>query len=150
MQISRLLATPFIALLISSTAPTVSVLSGQVTVDEEKLRRGGSSYERPKMESARVVLYPQGFYPQEVTFTAGLVNLLVHNRSGVEELPLVLELNVAAPTAQDVLKSESLAPSQNKWSGDAVLPEGEYRLRVEGRPKWSCDVHVLAAPKVTR
>ncbi len=121
-----------------------------VAIDESKFRRGDPNYERPKMESAKVFLYPQGFHPKEVTFTAGLVNMHVHNRSGVEDLPLILERKSDSPRPQDVLRSERTGKDSQKWYGDAELPQGEYRLRVEDRPLWSLDVHVLAEPQIKR
>lgn len=143
-SISRALVPAAVAVLL------MPAIFAQTFMDESKLRRGDPGYERPKMESARVTLHPHGFHPKEVTFTAGLINLQVRNRSGLDDLPLVFERKSANRTPQDVIRNERTVKGRSRWEGDAELPAGEYVLRVDGRPEWTVDVHVLAEPALKR
>jgi len=48
------------------------------------------------------------------------------------------------------VRNERSGKGRSKWSGDAELPPGEYQLRVDGRPEWRVDVHVLPEPQFKR
>jgi len=101
-----------------------------------RARSGGQ--EVPQTELITVT--PTGFEPAEITRPAGRFILSVENRSGLEEVTLVLR----DATGRELLR-EHVPNERLDWSGALDLPAGAYLLSEEGHPGWACTL-TLTAP----
>lgn len=98
---------------------------------------GGGVQEVPQTELVTVT--PTGFDPAEITRPAGRFILSVENRSGLEEVTLVL----SDGAGQELLR-ERVPRDQIDWSGTLDLAAGDYLLSEEGHPGWACRLTLTA------
>jgi hypothetical protein len=101
---------------------------------------------RPEVESATIVLYPDGFAPSEVRLREGRVLLRVLNRVGLDELPLLFERDAEALRPAVKVHEEDVPRERRAWKPEAELAPGVYTLSVKGRPEWICRITVVADP----
>lgn len=92
--------------------------------------RGGRQ-EAPQTEL--VTATPTGFEPAEIMRPAGRLILSVENRSGLEEIMLVLRDGGGRELLRERVPRERL-----DWSGTLDLGAGEYLLSEESHPQWAC------------
>lgn len=92
---------------------------------------GGGRQEVPQTELVTVT--PTGFDPGELTRPAGRFILAVENRSGLEEVTLVLRDGAGQELLRRRVEREQL-----DWSGTLDLAAGTYLLAEEGHPAWAC------------
>ena len=69
------------------------------------------------------------------------------NRTGFQELPLLVERlpNELAPRLE--LFREAIPEGARKWRQDIVLTPGTYSVSVEGHPKWRATVTISPKAK---
>lgn len=86
-------------------------------------------------EEVTLTLRADGFTPAEMTRPAGRFLLTVDNRSGVEELILLL-------TREDGERVRELRipPRMLDWNEMIDLPAGHYTLREANHPSWVCRI----------
>lgn len=86
-----------------------------------------------------VTLRPDGFEPAELSLPADPVVLSIHNRSGLEEVDLRLEVE-AGPRFKEIR-----VPRKRLDIKEVVdLRPGRYRLTEANNPAWSCVITVAA------
>lgn len=84
-----------------------------------------------------VTLRPTGFEPAELSLPAGPVVLSIHNRSGLEEVDVRLEVE-AGPRFKEIR-----VPRKRLDIKEVVdLRPGRYRLTEANNPEWSCVITV--------
>lgn len=98
---------------------------------------GRGAQEAPQTELVTVT--PTGFEPAELTRPAGRFILSVENRSGLEEVTLVLRDQAGQELLRQRVPRERL-----DWSGPLDLPAGAYLLAEEGHPGWACALTLTA------
>ena len=100
--------------------------------------------ERPEIVVVRLVLRPQGFSPAEITVSEGIVRIEVLNRVGFPELPMLLEREARDLQPKMTLRQEPFLLERPKWDQQMLLEPGTYVVSVEGRPKWTSRITVVA------
>lgn len=109
---------------------TPTGLRSTVAAARPVTRAGGGGQEVPQTELVTVT--PTGFDPAELTRPAGRFILAVENRSGLQEITLVLR----DAGGREVLR-ERVEREQLDWSGTLELTAGTYLLSEEGHPGWA-------------
>jgi hypothetical protein len=87
-----------------------------------------------------VTITPTGFEPAEVTRPAERFILAVENRSGLEEVTIILRDEGGRELLRERVPRERL-----DWSGALDLAAGSYLLSEDGNPGWACRL-TLTAP----
>lgn len=85
------------------------------------------------LQSELITITPIGFDPAEVTRPAGRFILAVDNRSGLEEVTLVLRDEGGQELLRERVPRETL-----DWSSTVNLAPGSYLLSEADHPAWGC------------
>jgi hypothetical protein len=80
-----------------------------------------------------------GFEPKEINRPKGQFLLVVHNRSGVEEVNLRLDHE-----AGNRLHEVRVGRDRLDWRAPLDLHPGQYVLTEAGHPGWICRINVTA------
>jgi hypothetical protein len=97
-----------------------------------------SLYAAPKSSVRIITARASGFEPPEVTVAAGKVMLVIHNRSGVSPLVVVLTDQAGATR---LTHSLDLGAQSDSWD-QLNLATGTYRLSAPAQPEWACQIVV--------
>ena len=88
-------------------------------------------------ESEVVTLLPEGFEPAEITRPRGEFLLVVHNRSGLDEVTWRLEREAGSR-----LREVRLGEGRLRSGSFEDLTPGTYLLSADGHPEWVCRVTI--------
>jgi hypothetical protein len=91
------------------------------------------------LEAELIVLRPSGFEPVEITRPAGEFLLTFHNRSGLEEVNLLINLESGA-----TLREERIPLERPNWRRVVAIPPGRYVITEANHPDWVCRVTITA------
>lgn len=89
------------------------------------------------MEEVTLTISADGFDPPEVIRPAGRFMLSVDNRSGADELTLILKRG----NGNKVLEVK-VSGQKGDWSEVIDLQPGRYTLSEAGHPDWKCDFRI--------
>lgn len=109
---------------------------------------GAQQFDQPRreIESATIVLYPDGFSPNRVTLREGRVLLRVLNRAGIDAMPLLLQRNAEAQRPAEKVREADVPRAKRAWQPEEELLPGDYTLSVKGFPDWICRVVIVPDP----
>ncbi len=122
----------------------IGVLSVSARIWNARQNTNGVSTSSPTQEpsrskriAVRTTIYPTGFEPEEFNCPAGRVHLYIRNRTGLEDVSVILE-KVSGERVHDVrMKDGELDSSQI-----VNLAPGQYRLREANNSTWVCNINI--------
>ncbi|HEV2763480.1 MAG TPA: hypothetical protein VGV38_10930 [Pyrinomonadaceae bacterium] len=131
---SKTKSLQLVALLLATCATLAAARAGLTNPSAPAAER------RPeRVEVETVTLRPTGFDPAEITRPQGPFILEVDNRSGLDELDLV----VAAERGER-LREARVPRTRLDWRQQLDLRPGTYLLTEAGRPERACRITVTA------
>jgi len=92
-----------------------------------------------RVESEIITITPRGFEPAEITRPAGQFLLAVHNRSGLEEVDLRIDMESGVRVREDRLPLD-----KPRWRRMLSVPPGRYVITEANHPDWVCHVAITA------
>lgn len=97
----------------------------------------GPDQKPTRVETELVTIQPQGFEPKQITRPVGRFNLLVDNRSGLEDVSLQIDVETGPR-----LRSVHVNRSQLDWNDVFDLPPGNYTLTEANHSDWVCRITI--------
>ena len=132
------------ALIIAAVISGLSGMSGaRGLLRAEAVARGASAGVAraapfsQEMEEVTLMLRAEGFAPAELTLAAGRFLLTVDNRSGVEEITLLLN-HENGERVQEI----KVPPKALDWAVEINLQSGRYLLTEANHANWVCSITV--------
>ena len=86
------------------------------------------------------VLRLHGFEPADIPSVAGRTFLLIHNRTGLQDISLIVERQVGPQQKQ--LVHSARAERRHRWTATLELTPGTYVITEANFPKLACRVTV--------
>lgn len=90
-----------------------------------------------RVEVELITLHPSGFHPVEITRPPGLFILAVENRSGLDEVELMLDREAGSRLYQAQVRRR-----KPKWHQSLDLAPGRYILTEASDPEWKCYIDI--------
>ena len=88
-----------------------------------------------QIRTVLITICPTGFDPVEIKVADGHFRIAVDNKSGLDEVTLLLAREGGA-----LVRQMHLPPGQLKWREKLDLPDGRYALTETTHPAWLCNI----------
>jgi hypothetical protein len=133
--------------IVAATSTTIAIESAEPKLAAAQLLGSSSSpaaivtqdNSSERVEAELITLKRTGFEPREINRPAGRFILVVHNRSGLEEMSLDLVRENG-----ERIKSVRVHRKKLDWKEVITLPPGVYLLRELNNPEWTCRINITA------
>jgi hypothetical protein len=102
--------------------------------------QGPSATQTGPIDTVAVEMTPYGFFPQQLSHTAGTFFLFVHNVSG--PAPRSLAFSAVTNAASTILHQPSLSQARPHWVKLVSLTSGTYTVSEANHPSWTCTITV--------
>ena len=97
------------------------------------------AHSQNRLEAARVTLRPTGFEPEQITRPAGRFLLAVNDRSGKEDVTLLLVQGTGDRLNEVRMRERA---RKHEWRQVVNLPPGRYELREASNPEHVCQITI--------
>lgn len=125
-------------------ASTFFILTTAASFGQLSIQRPNKVHNPNRTEALTIIVRPSGFGESEIRVPAGRYSLSVFNRSGIDDLPIVLERMAGerSPTVEQALRNDRADVRLSRFVDRRMLTKGSYRVRIPTHPKWVLKIEV--------